>query len=236
MKNASIGQIGEIVAQLVSGQIGSDRAQIIIEGRMELPPMGSIREQQARKLFRRFGSALGCETFEAYLEGHGDSFAPVPQIPTWPAPYLRVFGRENICLVDRRVVDKIGLMEYCRLAGLAYGGNDDTFEAFEPKQVKKEDLYWMLYQDGYRNRNRKPADCRTTFAPFEVGMDAIEGIGVYTQNPDVIIEHYLDLPGSVHRGSRGLCACLGVIGGSPKLGWRWGDGSGPGYGSASRGE
>lgn len=235
MKNATIGQIGEIVAQLVNGQIGSDRAQIIIEGRMELPPTGSIREQQARRLFKRFGDALGIGDFDAYLDGT-DSFEAVPQIPQFPATHVRLFGRENVCLVDRRVVKKIGLTEYCRLAGIEYGGNDDTFEAFEPKQVKKEDLYWMLYQDGYRNRNRKPADCRTTFAPFEVGMDAIEGISVYVQSPEVIEGHYLDLPGSVHRGSRDGCAYLGVVGGGPGLYWRWGVRSRPEYGSASRGE
>ena len=236
MKNASIGQIGEIVARPVDGRIGNDRAQAIIEGRVELPSTGSIREQQARKLFDKFGEVLGCSTFDAYVDGHGDSFAPVPQIPQFPAMQVRLFGRDSVCLVDRRIVKKVGLKEYCRLAGLVYTGEDDTLEAFDIKRVKDADIYWMMFQDGYRNRNRKPAHCRETFAPFEVGMSEIEGVSVYVQNPEVIVDHYLDLPGSVPRGNRGYYACLGVVDGGPKLYWYWGGYSHPEYGSASRGE
>jgi hypothetical protein len=160
----------------------------------------------------------------------------VPQLPVWPANHIRLFGRESVCLVDRRVVKRVGLKEYCRLAGLAYDGEDNTFEPFDPKQIKEQDIYWMLFQDGYRNRNRKPNDCREGFQPFEVGMSEVEGVSVYVQNPAVIDDHIMDLPGSVPRGARGSVAYFGHFRGGPELCWRWGGGAYSSYGSASRAE
>ncbi len=201
----------------------------------------NLRESQARRLFDlKFGDVLDCSTFEQYLDATGkDSFEPVPMVSAFPATHIRLFGTQGITIADGRVAEKVGLKEYLRLVGLAYGGENDTFEPFDPKRAKSG-IRWMIGQDGYRNRNRKPSDCRKTFAPFEVGMDAIEGGAVYAQNPSVIgtqqDPHYLYLSGSVHRRDRGRYAYLGLFDGKPELRWRWYGVAFPEYGTASRGE
>ena len=243
MKAATRGQIlelvvrhGALMGRIADGSVGYDEAQAIIERPKPSVSMESVRTTQARRLYDiGFGGVLGCSTFEVYLDAEGkDSLEPVPQIPLWPASHTRLFG-QNIWLVDGRVVEKVGLKEYCRLAGLVYSGEDDTFVAHDPNRAKSG-IRWMLGQDGFRNRDRKPVDCRSTHLPFEVGMDVIEGVSVYIHDSTVIEGHYLDLPGSVPREDPGCVGCLGVFDGGPGLYWSWGGNDSPDVGSASRAE
>lgn len=231
---ASREQIIEIVRQLGNGQMSRDYTQAVIEHRFE-PSGVSIRETQAQRLFDLgFGRVLGCKYFDEYLNGT-DAVEAIPQIPTFPAEQVRLFGRENIWIVDGRVAEKVGLKEYFRLVGLAYSGKDHTFEPYDPKR-ERFGVRWMIGQDGYRNRGREANDCRERFHSFEVGMDAIEGGAVYGQNPKVINEHYwMDLPGSVHYECYNACAHLDSRNIKPRISWNWNGGSCPQYGSATRG-
>lgn len=235
MNKATLEQYLHLGSMIKAGELDRQSVQAIIEGRLATPSAPSIREEQARRLYElKFGDVLGVKTFEAYLDGT-DAIEAVPQIPNFPEVQMRLFGREGIWLVDGRVAEKVGLTGYLRLVGLAYGGTDDTFESHDPKRAKSG-VRWMIGQDGFRNRGRKPNDCRELFQPIEIGMDCIEGAGVYAQNSKVIENHWMDLPGSVRRGNRGRCAYLGVIDGEPELYWNWGGNSLPKCGSASRGE
>ena len=238
-----IGQLREIErARLRRGEPGLREpvVQLIREltmGGAVARAIENLREVQARRLFDlKFGDVLGCTTFAQYLDATGkESFQPIPEIPVFPVPHLRLFGTQGITLVDGRVIEKVGLKEYLRLVGLAYTGEDDTFEAFDPKRAKSG-IRWMIGQDGFRNRNRKPSDCRETFAPFEIDMDALGGVSVYLQNSGAINEHFMDLLGSVRREVRGFCAYVGLFGGKPALRWRWDSNATPQCGAASRGE
>lgn len=235
MNKATLEQYLHIGSMIKAGELDRQQVQAMIEGRLATPSTPSIRETQARRLYElRFGEVLGCTSFEDYLDGT-DVVEAVPQIPNFPEMQVRLFGREGVYLIDGRVVEKVGLAEYCKLLGLVYTGNDDTFESHDPKRAKTG-VRWMLGQDGFRNRGRKPNDCRELFQPFEVGMDVVEGASVYALNPKAIEGHYLDLPGSVHREDRGFCAFLGVFDGEPGLHWSWDGYSPPECGSASRGE
>lgn len=238
MKKANSRLICEIVRQLGSGEIDHDKAALIAEHRLQLPSGPSIREGQARRLYEvhKFGDILGCTSFAQYLDAEGrDSFEPVPQIPAFPHEHVRLFGVQNIWLIDGRVAEKVGIKEYCKLIGLAYHGESDTLEAYDPKRAKSG-IRWMLGQDGIRNRNRKANDCRNGFQPFEVGMDWVEGGGVYALDPTVIEDHYLDLPGSVPYWDRGFVACLGRFSGKPEFRWPFGGLADPHRGAASRSE
>lgn len=195
-----------------------------------------FRTVQARRLFDLgFADVLGCTGFEQYLNATGkDSLEPVPMVPTFPEPHVRLFGPQGIWLVDGRVAAKVGFKEYLRIIGLGTNAENDRFEAFDPKRAKSG-IRWMIGQDGYRNRCRTPDDCRKTFAPFEVGMDWVEGASVYALDPKVIEGHYLNLPGSVFGVFRHV-ACLGVFSSKPKLDWFRSDGAALDRGTASRGE
>ncbi len=54
---------------------------------------------------------------------------------------------------------------------------------------------WMRGQAGRKNRNRRPFDCRKSFAAFEVGMDAVEGVFTYIDDYNVIDGHCMYLVG-----------------------------------------
>jgi len=194
------------------------------------------RIQQAQVLWDlRFGEmlGLGSQDWKKYLNGT-DSLEPIPQIPIWPTIYSAYLDR-NI-LVDKRVLDKVRLKEVCRLLNVSFPGNDNTFEPYEEARTKSG-IYWMRAQDGQRNQNKKPCDCRTQrFASCEVGQEAFEGLSLFAQDREILNGHYMDLPGSVHVRRRGHCACLGLWRGGPRLRWFWVVSADPDYGSASRGE
>lgn len=232
---ATFDQYLELGQQIKRGEIPREAVQALIEQRLALPAIGSMRETQARRLYElRFGDVLGAKSFDEYLNGT-DAIQAVPQLPVWPATHLRLFGAQNIFLIDGRVAEKVGIEKYCELVGLAYYGENDTLEAHDAKRAKSG-IRWMLGQDGYRNRNRKANDCREGFQSFEVGMDWVEGGGLYGLNPKVMEDHCLDLPGSVLRGYRDDVACMGRFRGVPELHWGFGGDANPCYGAASRSE
>ncbi len=234
IKKATRDQIIEIVRQLGNGEMSEGFTQAVIEHRFK--PSGlSIRETQARRLYDlKFGDVLGCQSFEKYFDGT-DSVEAVPQITVFPETHVRLFGRENVWLVDGRVAEQVGIKEYCKLLGLVYTGEDDTLEACDLKRAKSG-VRWMIGQDGFRNRGRKGNECRELFQTFEVGMDSVEGGAVYAQNSKVIYGHWMNLLGSVRREGRESCVCLGVFDDKPGLDWDWDGCAYPQYGSASRGE
>lgn len=189
------------------------------------------RVVQAGVIWQKLGQQVFGVSLPEYLYGT-DAMEPIPSLPDWPETWGDSFDRD--VLVDGRIVEKIGLSELCRLVGLTYNGDDKTSVSFDKKQ-QRTGIRWMRCQAGHKNHNRKPMDCRTSFQRFEVGMDAGEGLAVYVQDPAVINDHILDLPGSVRAGDRDSCACLGYWSDSPELGWSFDGNAHPGYGSASRG-
>lgn len=203
-------ELQELITRLTSGGIGCKT--------------DDPRKVQAKVLWDKgFGRRSGFDSFDAYL-------ASIPEIPEFPESYAERFPL--LVLVDARLT----LTQACALAGLRYKGDDETFVDFDAKQARKERVYWMRVQDGHKNRNVSVTTCRRQFAKDELGLVAMEGVALYGQHPAVILSHYLDLPGSVHRGNRGRFACLGLIDGEPGLSWYWHDDANPLFGSASRGE
>lgn len=216
----------------VAGQLTEEVAQQIIEGKFEFQnKLSDIHLAKIRTVWDRFGKRVFGGTFEQYLGGT-DILEAVPPLPSWSSACLGLFDRD--VFVDGRIVDRVGLAETCKLAGLLYTGVDSTLVAYEEARAKTG-ARWMRGQAGRKNRNRSPVDCRASFVEGEVGMDAPEGIFTFVDDPLAIKGHIMDLPNSVHRGNRDDCAYLGVIGGKPELDWRWDDDALPGYGSASRG-
>ena len=202
-------EVEELIVRLTSGGVAgkSDDPRVVsAKGWFDL---GAGRELQILK-------------FKDYL-------ATIPEVPALPEAFVGRFGR--LVLVEGR----LSLTTLCRLARLKFNGNDSTFVPFDPAKAKSG-VRWMWCQDGRRNRDRKPTDCRNSFPADEVGLDAVEGVSVYVDDPTVIHGHVLDLPGSVLADNRDDCAYLGNWDVGLRLDWYWDDSASPGCGSASRGE
>jgi hypothetical protein len=101
----------------------------------------------------------------------------------------------------------LGLKKTCKLLGFQFDEGDDVFEDFDPGMVKPE-VYWMWCQDGTRNREIAPKAARAQFAPNEIGLTAMEGLALVSQDTSILSRLYLVLAGSVRRGHRNECADL----------------------------
>jgi hypothetical protein len=180
------------------------------------------RISQAKRLWDK-GFGENVESFDVYLAG-------IPEIPE------KLLANDErfplLVLADAR----LGITKSCELAGLKYGGNDQTFEDFDPKKARNSQVYWMRCQGGRRNRGKSVKACRDSFAKGEIGLTAMEGVALYVQNPEVIKGDFLDLPSSVRADGRDRSAYLSHWDDGPELCWLWYDDGHPYYGSASRRE
>lgn len=209
--------IQEFIVRLVSGGLARSEVARVLQAKV-LWDLG-------------FGGALGLGSSKQYLNGT-DAVEPIPALPVWPAVYPSHLKR-NV-LVDKRVLEQVGLSEVCRLSRVKFSGNDNTLVPHKPEQTKSG-IYWMRAQDGRRYHRVSPRLCRTEhFAACEVGQEAFEGLSLFVQDRGVK-QHIMDLPGSVLAERRNCCAHLFIMHDRPRLGWSP-DCSGTwNNGSASRG-
>ena len=56
--------------------------------------------------------------------------------------------------------------------------------------------YWIIFQDGSKNRGKSPNFCLDNLNNNEKGLNIIEGISMYLQYPEVVDDHSVDLIGS----------------------------------------
>lgn len=211
----------------------ADQLQFLVEGKPvqigsapqpEVQSTLDPRIAQAHVLWEfGFGRELKFASEAEYL-------ATIPAIPNFPAEYDGYF--DLLVLMDAR----IGLKRQSELLGVNFNwGDDDSFVDFDSSLRPKQPCYWMRCQNGKRNLKRKVRDCRTSFQHFEVGCSAVEGLGIFAQNRDILRSHYMDLPGSVRRDNHDNAAYLNLYESRPKLNTNFDDNANPKYGSASRG-
>lgn len=193
----------------------------------------AMRIAQATMLWKKFEAVL--REIDPDLDSLAKYLASIPEVPTFPAEWGDTFDRTVLC--DYRIIATVGLKRFCEILGVGYDGADDTFVAFDPAQTENG-VEWVRCQDGHRNRDRKPTDCRTTFAAFEVGATFALGLFLFAQDAAVIggdDNHVMDLPGSVHAVYRAHVAYLWRWGGRVGLSWGFGVSAAPQFGSVSRG-
>src|SRR3989344_5831594 len=88
-------------------------------------------------------------------------------------------------------------------------------------------------EDGRAMRNTKPSVALAQFKRAKrFGGTVNEGISTVTYEPEILLHHYVDLPGSLYDGDR--VPCLGVVDG-PELFADWSDDANPSFGSLSCG-
>ncbi len=142
-------------------------------------------------------------------------------------------GRFDIPVV---VFGQISPKDQAKLAGLNYylGGLDMSDWEYDPQGYKTPKTSYMTWmQDGTVNLKKSVETVRKAFAEDERGATIHDGIALYIANPDILKDHFIDLPGK-KVGADGA-PCLVVWDGGPRLDYRWVGGAGPGFGSASCG-
>lgn len=167
------------------------------------------RLPQARVLWDAgWGTELGYKTFGDYL----NSIELVP-------PSLEEFDPmfPYLILVDGRVTTSVA----CRLLGIAPRGNDRT-PNLKPLHIKG-DVYWIRCQDGSRFIGKTVEEAEGAFVTGEAGLNALEGLALVAQVPQLLRDRYIDLPATAHDGFEQSSACLGVWYGQTELRWRWKD-------------
>lgn len=228
-------EVQELIDRLTSGGVGCPKGQ-------------SPFEVQSKVLWDKgWGRELGFKKIDQYRKSlETDGLIVEPPRPAGMPNHLNrlVLWDRRPLLVKKegtkgRMIERISPVTTCRLCGIAYGGDDDTFIQHEATPEIVVPVRWVWCQDGRMHRHRRPRDCRQSFVRPEVGAEALTGLFAYVQDPAVIggdDDHVMDLPGSVLRGVPSSCACLGVWGGGSELCWDWDGRAIPQYGSGSRWE
>lgn len=232
--NGTLGrtQLEEVNALVLAGRMTEEVFCQISEGTFKFRIGFSGQHlAQVRNVWERIAREVLKVGFEEYLYGC-DGLEAIPMLPTWPEPYFAAFDRD--VLVDGRVIERIGMRMTCRHMGLIYEAQQD-FPAYEPPFLQKG-VRWIRAQAGHKNRGRTSAECRQTFANYEIGMTVEEGVFTYINDPRVIDGHILDLPGSVHFLNRDYTAYLGDCGNGPEVYCGHRSDAHPAFGSGSRGK
>ena len=194
-----------------------------------------IRLGQMQPLFRaRWPEALGISV--------GDYKSSIPD----PPERKLIPGRFcDLILVDRRVT----IRQACEGLGVAYTGPD--FEPPSSMSQNPPNVEWM-YCQADENFNQNCHECSQTFPSDECGLDCIEGLCLFAQNPLLLVNrcillarslpsHHVKLSQTKNRLGKPClqpnevgCACLQVKNGQPELTWVWGHGKGERFCVASR--
>ncbi len=154
----------------------------------------------------------------------------LPSFTLQPVAYKNRF--DIPLLVERR----IPVARQCELAGVTYflGGLNVRDWSEDPQGYKTpEKPYVTWVQDGSANLDRSVENVRSRFVEDERGGTEFDGIALYIAHPEILENHYTDLPGtSVGPGGT---PWVGLWDGEPKLDYDWVGAAAPGFGSVSCG-
>lgn len=131
---------------------------------------------------------------------------------------------------------RISPKRLCELAGLSYwiGDLNVTDWEYDPKGYKTPYAPYVSWiQAGRKNLGKSVSSVRKSLAEDERGTTVFDGIALFLKNPEILKDHYIDLPGT-NVGS-GRAPYLGLFSGQPRLNDDWLDYDYPGWGSASCG-
>jgi hypothetical protein len=142
-------------------------------------------------------------------------------------------GRFDIPVI---VFGQIPAEVQAKLAGVKYylkGLNVRDWEEDPRGYITPERAYMTWMQPGRKNLLRSIERVRSTLDPDERGATIYDGIGLYIARPNILTDHYVDLPGTSVGSDR--AANLGLRGGGPRLSDGFTGNAAPGFGSATCG-
>lgn len=193
-----------------------------LEQRQELNLEAEWSRQTKRFIDLGFHKELGLSEQE-YLDSL-PRFGPQPE---------NFKGRFDIPVV---VETSIPVKRQCELAGIEYflAGLEVIDWTDDPKGYRTPDRPYITWlQDGEKNLNRAVEAVRKELAKDERGGTVIDGVAVCIAHPQVLREHFLDLPGT--RVGSVFAPYLILCFGGPELHCFWVVDVHPGFGSASCG-
>lgn len=143
-------------------------------------------QRQAQKLIDLgFHTELGLSRDE-YLSSL-PKFEPQPE--TFPSRF------DIPVLVEKRIAPQ----RQAELAGLDYWLKDLDVSDWkdDPKGYKTPNApYTTWMQDGRKNLNKKVSEVRKALASDERGATEHDGIALFIAHPEILEDHYIDLPGT----------------------------------------
>jgi len=196
---------------------------------------------QSRALWNYgWGWRVDFKKLDEYRKSLEQEGLPVtPERPAGMPDHLNrlVLWDQRPFLVKKKGKQRVFLEKACRLLRVKLVGGEDNIRQHEATPQVTALVRWVWCQDGRRNQNRRPSDCRQSFVPPEVGLEAIGGLFLVAQDPTVIRGHSMYLPGSARRDYPSVCLDLVWVAGSgPCLFLGMGDIAYSECGSASRWE
>ena len=217
---------GEI---LVPGEAKSEGAREYSLEELE----GQFEDQVQRFVDLGFPKAAGIseEAFRSRLEPLREKLEELVgrEFPAGHIPFI-VVPREKLLALEK----EIPLMEVYGKKGFTTL-NLSELKTADGVEIPESLAYLALdVENGKAMLGRIPDEAVKQFKKEgRSPLTAEEGVAIILQHPEILKDHYMDLPGSRH--DDGKVASLWLSGGEPKLRWSWAGYSGA-WGSASCGE
>jgi hypothetical protein len=142
-------------------------------------------------------------------------------------------GRFDIPVI---VFGQIPVEDQAKLAGVNYylkGLNVRDWEEDPRGYRTPKGAYMTWIQDGSKNLKRSVEIVRSTLDPDERGATEHDGIGLYIARPNILTDHYVDLPGTSVGSDSAACLKLWFAG--PALRYDLAGLADPKFGSATCG-
>lgn len=156
-------------------------------------------DRQADRLAYLFATDLGLSR-DQYMDG-------LPRFSSQPKSYR---GRFDTPLLVQTSSDKLTLARMLEVAGIVnYLFTEVKGWQIDPAKFKTpEGPYATWLHDGLRNLDKSIKDVRAGLVSDERGGTIYDGVALVIQNPDILKDCFLDLPGSQYRSDDAPCLFL----------------------------
>ncbi len=152
-------------------------------------------------------------------------------------PLKKNFRMGSVIVIPENMVSLDKMMTMVELDGKKGYPYANTTEIYNTEGTETPRKPYLIYyvEDGKAMLNTRPDDCVEKFKKQgRHGLNAQEGIAMVTHNPEILKDHYMDLPGSRDE-SAGCVPILRQADRLPELHWKYADNSNSQGGSASCG-
>lgn len=149
------------------------------------------------------------------------------------APQPEAFkGRFDIPAIV--IGSKLPIEEQYKMAGVDYYLEGLRIEEWDTQGYRTPSIPHLVWlQDGKINLNESVTAARKRLVDDERGASIYDGLGIYVAKPEILKDHFIDLPGT--QVGSDYAPCLELWDGRPRLSYSLTVNSNPRFGSASCG-
>lgn len=182
--------------------------------------------KQAEQLADLFANELG-QSRDQYIES-------LPKFEVQPEGYRGRFDSPMIVQVPQGNLTLVRMLEIQGVTNyLSYPRELKDWQRDSQKFTTPKRPYATWLHDGSRNLNKAPRDVRKALSADERAGTVVDGLAILAQNPDILKNHYLDLPGYQYESDD--VPYLVVWCSGPGLDYYWDDSADPRCGSVVAG-